>query len=94
MQEHVLGLVREALKLADAKPSDISCIAYTKARQLLYAACIACYTEAAQYNEDAYVLSAGPWYGWAFVIMCCCGTHAVSHVESAHCWRESLCGAH
>ena len=43
MQEHVLGLVKEALKLADAKPSDISCIAYTKARQALCAVCIACY---------------------------------------------------
>ena len=50
MQEHILGLVKEALQLADAKPSDISCIAYTKARQLLCVACIACYNLAAHCN--------------------------------------------
>ena len=37
LQEHILSLVQEALKLADARPADISCIAYTKVGQQLHA---------------------------------------------------------
>lgn len=37
LQENILGLVKEALKIADAKPSDISCIAYTKVRVGMFA---------------------------------------------------------
>jgi len=33
MQEHILDLVKEALKIADIKATDISCIAYTKVLQ-------------------------------------------------------------
>ena len=33
MQEHIIGIVQKALQEANVKPTDISCIAYTKVQQ-------------------------------------------------------------
>lgn len=59
LQEHILGLVKAALKIADAKPSDISCIAYTKVRVGMFA----CHTVLIYMSLTILYLLQGPGMG-------------------------------